>query len=115
MLGNTAVLGGNTLVKINQDGYSSEYLYKGSTEEYTLRIRHQKTKGTAAAASKDRHNVELTIKTYATAEAAESSKKVYIVIEQLPSDTSLWAVSSLLTYLTASTNAVLTSVMAWES
>jgi hypothetical protein len=49
-----------TLRKINQDNYSSEYQLRTSTEEFVLRIRHQKESLVAGKPQFERHHVDLT-------------------------------------------------------
>lgn len=119
MFGNTFVLphadGNITCVKVNQDGYSSEYLYKDATEQYVVRIRHNRTKATAARPSYDRHNVEVTQTVFATAEVAEYTRKVYIVMEQLPSDVDIKNADALADWAIATANSNLVSLMGWES
>lgn len=119
MLGNTLVLplstGNVTLLKINQDSYSSEYLYKGTLSEYRTKIRHSKTTSTATKPSNDRHNIEVTEVTYATGTAAEFERKVYLVVEQPPSDSSIVNQDGLCDWLIATANVNLISLMNWES
>lgn len=119
MFGNTLVLphadGNRTLVKINQDGYSSEYLLKEATKETSAKIRHSKTKATADTPAKDRHNVEIVETIYADADVAEYTRKVYIVIEHLPSDTDVKLADALCDWLIATSDAALTSLNGWES
>lgn len=74
-----------TLVKINQDGYSSEYLYKDTTESIRARIRHTVTRNGANRQVRDRHNVEVVVTTFATETTAEQVEKAYFVMENIPS------------------------------
>jgi len=122
MFGNTLVLphadGNITCTKINQDGYASEYLCKRTLDEVRVRIRHTKTKavtGASPAPAKDRHNVEVVQTVYAAGETPEYQRKVYVVIEQLPSDVDVKFPDALADWLIASTDASLNSLMAWES
>nr|URG16498.1 MAG: coat protein [Leviviridae sp.] len=119
MLGNTLVLpygaGGYTLVKINQDGYSSEYLFRDATRQITARIRHTKTKASSNRPQYDRHNVEVVEIVFATAEVAQFERKFYWVLEQLPSDLSDDVAVGLCTLTTAESAAFLASVLGWES
>jgi ABC-type phosphate transport system substrate-binding protein len=119
MFGNTFVLphadGNITAVKINQDGYSSEYLAKSSLYEMRVRIRHTKVKATANSAEKDRHNVEILRTVYAAGEVPEYTRKVYIVVEGKPSDSDVKDVDALADWLIATANANVTSLLAWES
>jgi hypothetical protein len=118
MFGNTLELpqgaSSVTLVKVDSsDRYSSEYLFKGTLSEHRVRIRHSKTKAKNGQPSKDRHNVEVVETVYATAEAPEFSRKVYVVFEQLPSDNDTTNVDGLADWLISGT--VLASLMGWES
>lgn len=119
MFSNTLVLphadGNITAVKINQDGYSSEYLYKGTLSQTTIRIRHSKTKASATSPSRDRHNVEVTQLVYATADEAEFTRKVYVVLELMPKDLDIKLADALADWLIATAGANLTSLLAWES
>lgn len=119
MLGNTLALTINgsakTLVKINQDGYSSEYLLKESTSEFRARVRHTKTKATASRPSYDRHNFELVETVFATAEVAEYERKFYFVIEQKPEDTAIHNADAVCDLAIATADAFLISLMGWES
>lgn len=117
MFGNTLVVphadGDITCVKINQDGYSSEYLKKDTDFEVSARIRHTKTKATATSPVKDRHNVEIVQTVYATESDSEKVRKVYVVVEQEPDDTDEKLADALADLLV--TSGFLTSLMGWES
>lgn len=119
MLGNTLVLpqvGGNiTLTKINQDGYSSEYLFRNSTSQYRARIRHTKTTATATRPSYDRHNFEVVQTIFAAGDVAEYERKFYFVLEHLPNDTSIALADAAANLAIASSDAFLVSLLGWES
>jgi hypothetical protein len=71
------------LIRINQDGYSSEYLLKETTGEWRLRIRNtsraDKARGNKVV---DRHNVELVHTLYPVAPAIYPTiRKDYRVFE----------------------------------
>jgi hypothetical protein len=72
-----------TMSRINQDKYSSEYLLRGTTDEFRLRIRHSEyTDKARGGAVVDRHNVELVQTVYPVAPATKSTiRKAYIVLE----------------------------------
>lgn len=114
MFGNTLVLphadGNITLVKINQDQYSSEYMFRNTTHMVTAKIRHTTTK-----TGNDRHNVEISQKIFATQSAEEVNRKVYVVLEQSKTDTDVKLTDALADWLIASTNANVTSLLGWES
>jgi hypothetical protein len=119
MLGNTLVLplssGNVTLIKINQDGYSSEYLFRDATHQYIARIRHTKTKATDTRPSYDRHNFEVVRTVWAAGAVAEYDQKFYFVIEQLPNDVAVIIGDGVADLAIATSNAFLVSLMAWES
>jgi len=119
MLGNTLVLpvsGGDiTMVKINQDGYSSEYLFRNATHQYRARIRHTKTNATTTRPSYDRHNFEVVRTVFVAGAVAEYEQKFYFVIEQLPGDTSVLIGDAVSDLSIATSNAFLTSLIGWES
>lgn len=73
-----------SLVRINQDGYSSEYFLREATQEFTVKIRN--TSFTRNGQTIDRHNVELTQTVYATATVPALVRKAYSVIENSRSD-----------------------------
>lgn len=118
MFGNTLTLphvDGNVVMKlINQDGYSSEYLFRDALHQYTFKIRHSKTKN-GGSASKDRHNVEVVETVFAVGDVAEVERKFYFVIEQAPNDLSVKNADAVADLMIATSNAFLTSLLAWES
>jgi hypothetical protein len=106
------------LVKINQDGYSSEYLLRSATDEYRLRIRNQSRTDKKAGAVYDRHNIELVHTVFATATTPVYVRKAYVVIENQQGDTLTDPTNlavGLLTFLTASSAANITKMMNFES
>lgn len=120
MLGNTFVLpqvGGDiTLNLINQDGYSSEYLFKDNVGQYRLRIRHTKVGPTAARpATYDRHNLEVVQTIFAAGAVPEYERKFYFVIEHLPSDTSVALHDAVADKIILSSNALLTGLFGWNA
>lgn len=119
MLGNTLVLpqvGGDiTLVKINQDAYSSEYMFKNSTSEYRAKIRHTKTASKNGIPEKDRHNFEIVQKIFAAGDVAEYERKFYFVWEILPSEVSKDLPDAVADLMIATSGAFLTSLLGWES
>jgi hypothetical protein len=71
------------LIRVNQDGYSSEYLLKETTGEYRLRLRNTSYNDKARGSRKvERHNVELVHAIYPVAPAIYPEiRKVYTVFE----------------------------------
>nr|UJQ85544.1 MAG: hypothetical protein 2 [Leviviridae sp.] len=106
------------LVKINQDGYSSEYLLRSTTDEFRLRIRNASRTEKASGIKIDRHNVELIQTVFGTAPAPNVTRKVYVVIENQQGDTLTDPTNvavGLLSWLTASSAANITKLMNFES
>lgn len=117
MLGDTLTLtlpvgGAKVLNKINQDGYTSEYFLKESLSEFRVKVRHTTAKATGSNPARDRHNVEVSERIYATATDAEFTRKVYIVFENIESDTDDDNILGLCDYLTA---AILAKLFGWQS
>lgn len=86
----TLTVGGvaKNLVRINQDGYSSEYLLRSATEEFRLRLRNSTYRKKNATKLTDRHNVEFIHTVFPVAPATESTvRKTYAVIENEQGDT----------------------------
>jgi hypothetical protein len=77
------------LIRINQDGYSSEYLLKEADGEYRLRIRNSTySDSKRGGKSVDRHNVELIHMLYPVAPAVYPTiRKDYHVFEMDVGDT----------------------------
>nr|UJQ85279.1 MAG: hypothetical protein 2 [Leviviridae sp.]UJQ85538.1 MAG: hypothetical protein 2 [Leviviridae sp.] len=76
------------LVRINQDGYSSEYLLRSATEEHRMHVRNTSYTDKKRSVLIDRHNVELIHTVFPVAPATLSTvRKVYIVIENQQGDT----------------------------
>lgn len=98
-----------TLNKINSPQYASEYLFRDATEEYRVKIRHSQTN-----AGFDRHNVEATHTVWGVGGASDTVRKSYVVIEVKPTDDTVALTAALATFLTASTNDVLTELNDWE-
>jgi hypothetical protein len=119
MLGDTFVLpqvGGDiTLKKINQDSYSSEYLFRDATTQYRARIRHTKTNPTSVRPAYDRHNVEVVQTVFAAGDVPEYERKFYFVLELKPGDTSVALADAVADKVIASSNALLVALVGWES
>ena len=110
----TFAAGSKTLVKINQDGYSSEYYLRESLAEYRMKIRH--TKSVQGGLPVDRHNVEITQVTFAVAGTSpEYTQKAYFVFEAPPQYVAVTPMSGLCAWATASTNEALTNLMGWQT
>lgn len=118
MLGDTLTLtlpvgGEKVLNKINQDGYTSEYFLREATQEFTARVRHTTAKAGGGLEDRDRHNVEITQKIYATSSAAEIVRKFYVVFENYDGDADTDTIEALAAWLVSGT--ILTQLFGWQS
>lgn len=92
MLGDTITFTINAvakvLKKINQDGYSSEYLLREATQEFRCKIRHSVEKNLTTSRTMDRHNVELTQTMFADGVTylTPLTRQVYTVFRNTPGD-----------------------------
>lgn len=80
-----------SLKRIRDDGYSSEYLLRSSTEEYRCYVRHSvvKTKsGVVRPLLRDveRHNMEWVHRIFATTTTPEVTRRAYSVYEVAQGD-----------------------------
>jgi hypothetical protein len=103
------------MTKINQDGYSSEYLFRDATSQFRARIRHTKTAAKNGRPSYDRHNCEVVETIFEASEVAEYERKFYFVLEHLPSDTSVEMADGVADLAILTSNAFLTALLGWES
>lgn len=110
----TIAAGSVVLKRVNNDNYGSEYRFRDSTKQYTLKIRHT-VSNQAKSEPTDRHNVELTEEIFADGDLPAVLRKVYVVIEQTPSDQNIDNAIGLATFMSASSGANLTKLMGWES
>lgn len=107
------------LVRINQDGYSAEYLLREALGEYRLKVRNTSRFDKKLGVNIDRHNVELTHTIFPVAPATLSTtRKCYAVVENQVGDTLtdpvLEAIGTF-TFLTASSGANITKMLNSES
>lgn len=104
------------LVRINQDGYSSEYLLKETDGEFRLRLRNTSYTDKARSVKVDRHNVELVHTVYPVPPATRPTvRKSYIVFENDNGDllaNAMYFVSGEVAFLT---DANITKLLNWES
>lgn len=107
---------GKNLIRINQDGYSSEYLLKETTGEFSLRLRNSSYTSKDRAVKVDRHNAELIHTIYgATSADPPTIRKAYMVFENDQGDDASEFedfVTGLVDFLTA---ANITKLIGWES
>jgi hypothetical protein len=105
------------LIRINQDGYSSEYLLKEATGEYRAKLRNSsRTDSTRGGKVIDRHNIELVYTIYPVSPAIfPTIRKEYIVFENDVGDDSA-LVAKLVAGLSAfTTEANATKLLNFES
>jgi hypothetical protein len=104
------------LNKINQDGYSSEYLLRTNLDEYRLTLRSQTRFDKPRGVNVDRHTAQLTHTVFPVAPATLSTiRKVYSVIENQQGDTLVdpqYTASGLFAFLSA---ANITKLLNFES
>jgi hypothetical protein len=81
MFADTLTVLTKTLVKINQDKYSSEYRFNDGSVEIFARIRHSTFNSKPLGRPVDRHNVEITHRTISAAPTPDIVFKTYAVME----------------------------------
>lgn len=73
------------LNQISEANGSSLYRLRESDKEYTVNVRHSTEKAVGGSAALERHNVELSIRTYPTADLpVGKTESAYIVIRSDP-------------------------------
>lgn len=105
------------LTRINQDGYSSEYMLKDSTECYRLRLRNTSyIDKTRAGKLVNRHNIELIHEIFPVAPAIYSTlRKTYTVFENDDGDNVTNVAKEVTGLLAFQTEANTTKLINWES
>jgi hypothetical protein len=104
------------LTKINQDGYSSEYLLREATGSFRLKLRNSQYTDKVRGIKVDRHNIELIETVYAVAPATiDVTRKYYSVLENDTIDSNT-SVSKFAAGVTAfQTEANFVKLLNWES
>lgn len=76
------------LTRIRDDGYSSEYLLRGTADEFRLKIRHSSYTDKARGGKViDRHNLELVHTVYPVSPSVVPTiRKAYVVFENEATD-----------------------------
>jgi hypothetical protein len=105
------------LTRVNQDGYSSEYLLRGSLDEFRLKIKNSsyvdKTRGGKAV---DRHTVEFTQTVFPVSPSTVPIiRKAYTVLENERQDGSTEPLNFDLGYTGFFTSPNITKLLNWES
>lgn len=104
------------LARINQDGYSSEYFLRSTTDEFRLKIRNSSYTNATTKKLVDRHNVEFIQTIYPVAPATVPTiRKAYTVLENERVDTLTDPLNFDLGYLAFLTSANITKLINYES
>lgn len=108
-----------SLVKVNQDGYSSNYLLRSSTDQYAFRIENKTYTDKKRGVLIDRHTIELVQTIFPVAPSTLSTiRKTYTVIENQQGDSLAGPTlmsGGLFAWLTASNLANITKLLNFES
>jgi len=107
-----------SLVRINQDKYSSEYLLRTAVDEWRLIVRNSTYLDKQLKVEFDRHTAQFTHVIFPTATAPAYRRKSYVVMENQRGDSIVGPVAiaqALLSFLTASSGANLTKLTNFES
>lgn len=123
MLGDTltVTVGGsggtaNACSKIQESGYSSEYLKKNVADEVRVRVRHLKETARQGAVALDRHQVVFTQYVYPTeAKPQGVTREVQLIIRNDPTDavTDVTNIGEALAFWATTSN--LDKLFGWES
>jgi hypothetical protein len=71
--------GNKTLQLVNQDNYGSEYYLRETTQEFRVKIRHQRENPQKDGTVMHRHNVSFTRTVFGTAPAPDVIQEAYLV------------------------------------
>jgi hypothetical protein len=108
-----------TLIRINQDQYSSEWLLRSNLDEFRMYIRNSTRTDKARGVAIDRHNIELRWTIFPVAPATRSFiRRTTITVENEQGDTLTDPVGvavGLCNYLSASSGANVTKMVNFES
>lgn len=104
------------LIRVNQDQYSSEYLLRSTTDEFSARIRHSKYTSKDTKKLMHRHNVELTHTVYPVAPATVPVvRKAYVVFENEYSDSATDSLNFDNGFVGLLSSGNVTKLLNWES
>lgn len=104
------------LVRINQDGFSSEYLLRETTGEFSLKLRNTSYTDKARGVKVDRHNVELVETVYAVSPATiPLIRKYYSILENDKTDLVVSSAKFAAGITAFQTEANFTKLLNWES
>lgn len=123
MLGDTltVTVGGsggtaNVVSKIQESGYSSEYLKKNTSDEIRVRVRHIRENARAGTAALDRHQVIITQFVYPTeVKPLGLTREVQFILRNDPTDavTDVTNIGEALAFWLTASN--LDKLFGWES
>lgn len=107
---------GKVLTRVNQDGYSSEYLLRETTGEYRLKLRNTSYNDKVRGVQVDRHNIEFTYTIYPVAPATLSTvRKFYSILENDKTDLVVDSAKFGAGIVAFHTEANFTKLLNWES
>nr|UJQ85069.1 MAG: putative coat protein [Leviviridae sp.] len=123
MLGSTVTLTVNGNAKVlnlvNQDNFSGEYLLKEATEEWRLKVAHQRQSADKlTGVVYERHNATFTNTVFAVAGVSPELRRQFSTTwvmkagDELPA---LYASNAVAAWLTASSSAKTVAILGWES
>jgi len=78
--------GTKSLNLINQDSYGSEYYLRESTQEFRIKIRHNKENAQQGGLVMHRHNVEVTRTVFGTDGAEDTVQQAYLIFRHSSRD-----------------------------
>lgn len=104
------------LTRINQDGYSSEYLLKETDGEFRAKLRNSSYTRNGTSIKVDRHNVELIHTVYPVAPATQPIiRKTYVVFENDNGDALVSNSKNTASVMVFMSEANITKLLNWES
>jgi hypothetical protein len=103
------------LTRIADQGYTSEYLLRGSLDEFRLKIRHSQYTDSVRGKI-DRHNIEFVQVIFPVAPATKpTERKIYIVLENEATDGVTEPLNFANGFLAFNTSANVTDLINWVS
>ncbi len=104
-----------SVVRVNQDGYSSEYRLKEADRDYVFQIRHAAEKNRVKGQIMERHNVTITMnEAPSTLYPQGRTFQSYAVI-RVPAGTPADEAAGLAFGVNSWTNTVVSRLLNWES
>lgn len=104
------------LIRVNQDQYSSEYLLRGTLDEFRAKIRHSTYTHSVTKKMMHRHNVELTQTVYPVSPAVVPTiRKAYIVLENEYNDSPTESLNFDNGFVGLISSGNVTKLLNWES